>query len=174
MSLELRPLRPDDEHQFVTTPFADLPFSYYKPGMAFPDYLARLDDVRQGIGLPRGHVRNLQLYGFAGGTLVGRLSIRLELKGTLVTLGGHIGYQVLEGHRRRGYGTEMLRQALPMCAELGLDPVLITCDLDNVASRKIIEANGGVYEKTVDSARLRAPKLRYWVQTDTGGRLAPQ
>jgi predicted acetyltransferase len=37
--------------------------------------------------------------------------------------------------------------------------VLVTCDTDNVASRKVIEANGGRYEDT------RCNKLRYWIST---------
>jgi predicted acetyltransferase len=51
----------------------------------------------------------------------------------------------------------MLGEALPLALALGLDQVLITCDTDNVASRKVIEANGGRYEDT------RGNKLRYWI-----------
>lgn len=167
MDLELRRLRLEDERQFTASPFAEHPYSYFEQGMNFADYLERLDDVLAGIDLPRGHVPNTRHYGFVDGTLVGGLSIRLELKGMLVTLGGHIGYQVLEPYRHRGYGTEMLRQALPICAELGLESVLVTCDQDNLGSRRIIEANGGVYEETISNARLRAPKLRYWIATGT-------
>jgi predicted acetyltransferase len=53
----------------------------------------------------------------------------------------------------------MLRAALPIAAELGLSQVLITCDVDNVGSRRIIEANGGRFEGQ------RSGKLRYWVPT---------
>ncbi|NND02078.1 MAG: GNAT family N-acetyltransferase [Acidimicrobiia bacterium] len=167
MDLVLRRLRLADEEEFVSSLFAEHPYSYFEPGVDFSDYLARLDEVLEGTRLPSGHVPNTRHYGFVGGEIVGALSIRLELKGMLVTLGGHVGYQVLEPYRRCGYGTAMLRQALPICADLGLDSVLVTCDEDNIASRKIIESNGGVYEKTVHSARLRAPKLRYWIDTST-------
>jgi hypothetical protein len=37
--------------------------------------------------------------------------------------------------------------------------VLVTCDTDNVGSRKIIEANGGVFEDE------RNRKLRFWIPT---------
>jgi predicted acetyltransferase len=46
---------------------------------------------------------------------------------------------------------------LPICAEMGIDPVLVTCDPDNFGSRRAIEGNGGVYEDT------REGKRRYWV-----------
>jgi predicted acetyltransferase len=46
-----------------------------------------------------------------------------------------------------------------MARTLGLDQVLVTCDTDNVASRKVIKANGGRYEDT------RGNNLRYWIPT---------
>jgi predicted acetyltransferase len=48
---------------------------------------------------------------------------------------------------------------LPLCAERGLGQVLVTCDEENVASRKVIEANGGRYEDSNEGKR------RYWVPT---------
>jgi predicted acetyltransferase len=44
----------------------------------------------------------------------------------------------------RGYATQALGLILPVAREEGLQYVIITCDVDNVASRKVIEANGGV------------------------------
>lgn len=55
----------------------------------------------------------------------------------------------------------MLRQALPWCADLEIDPVLVTCDTTNVASRKVIEAAGGEFENALDG------KYRYWIPTTT-------
>ena len=48
---------------------------------------------------------------------------------------------------------------LPIAAERGIDPVLVTCDETNDASRKVIEANGGILED------LRGDKLRFWIPT---------
>ena len=55
----------------------------------------------------------------------------------------------------------MLAAVLGEAAALGIDPALITCDADNVGSRAVIEANGGVLEDQ------RGPKLRFWVPTHT-------
>ena len=74
-------------------------------------------------------------------------------------MGGHIGYDVRPSARRRGHATEMLRQALAIAHGMGIDPALITCDVDNVGSRTVIERNGGVLEDE------RAGKLRFWVPT---------
>lgn len=163
MQLVLRTLRPSDEEQFVAG-WGDHPYSYYESGLDFVQFLGRLDEIAAGIDLPTEHVANTQLFGDMAGVLVGRLAIRHELTGILETIGGHIGYSVLEHHRRLGYGTQMLTQAIPIAASLGLRRVLVTCDATNRASRRIIEANGGVYESRVTKG-LEVPKLRYWVDT---------
>jgi predicted acetyltransferase len=94
-----------------------------------------------------------------GSRFLGAIRIRHELTPRLLDSAGHIGYDVAPGARRRGHGTAMLRAALPIAASLGVDPALITCDVDNTGSRKVIEANGGVLEDE------RAGKLRFWVPT---------
>ncbi len=90
---------------------------------------------------------------------LGRLSIRHTLNQSLRTLGGHIGYSVRPSARRRGHATAMLRAGLPYANRLGIDPALVTCDDDNVASRKVIEACAGVPDERYEN------KLRYWVPT---------
>ena len=46
--------------------------------------------------------------------------------------------------QRRGYATEALRQMLPLADAEGLAFVDISTDADNIASQRVIEANGGV------------------------------
>ena len=53
----------------------------------------------------------------------------------------------------------MLAATLPLCHDLGIDPALVTCDTDNLASRRVIERCGGVLEDE------RQGKLRFWVPT---------
>jgi predicted acetyltransferase len=57
---------------------------------------------------------------------------------------GHIGYAVVPWKQRRGYATEALRLLLPDAKLEGLRYVELTTDPENVASQKVIEANGGV------------------------------
>ena len=40
----------------------------------------------------------------------------------------------------------MLRDALPIAHQLGIERALITCDWDNAGSHQTIEANSGIYE----------------------------
>jgi predicted acetyltransferase len=56
---------------------------------------------------------------------------------------GHIGYSVVPWKRRRGYATRALRLLLPDARAEGLDYVELTTDADNIASQRVIEANGG-------------------------------
>lgn len=57
---------------------------------------------------------------------------------------GHIGYSVVPWKQRRGYATRALALLLPLARAEGLPYVELTTDADNVASRKVIETNGGV------------------------------
>lgn len=108
---------------------------------------------------PEGFVPDTELWWVEGDEFLGRIGIRHRLTPALLELGGHIGYDVRPSARRRGHATEMLRQALEVAHELGIDPALITCDADNVGSRTVIERNGGVFEDE------RNGKLRFWAPT---------
>jgi predicted acetyltransferase len=109
--------------------------------------------------LPPDLVHETVLWFVDGNEWFGRLSIRHALTPALLELGGHIGYVVRPSARRKGYATQMLTQSLPIAAGLGIDPALVTCDNDNVASSKVIQAAGGELEDE------RHGKLRYWVPT---------
>ena len=84
---------------------------------------------------------------------------------------GHIGYAVVPWKQRRGYAREALRLMLDRARGEGLAHVEITTDPDNVASRRVIEANGGVvvgrFNRTVHFGGT--PALRYRVPLSATG-----
>jgi predicted acetyltransferase len=82
---------------------------------------------------------------------------------------GHVGYGVVPWRRGRGIATRALALLLPVAAELGLARVLLTCDVDNVASRRVIEANGGVLLDEVLEPGKAVAKSRFWVPTAAPG-----
>ncbi len=110
-----------------------------------------------------GKVPETVLWLVDGDTYLGRASVRHALTPLLLEWGGHIGYEIRPTARRKGYGTEILRLALIEARALGLERVLVTCDETNIGSRKIIEANGGVFENAVLVAGHTVKTRRYWI-----------
>ena len=127
----------------------------------FSAYVAEVKALgRQETPRPTGMVPATTFWWTEGEEFLGRIQLRHWLNDFLNEVGGHVGYDVPPEHRRRGHATAMLRALLPLAAKgFGLDQVLITCDVDNVASRRVIEACGGAFEDR------RGIKLRYWVPT---------
>ena len=169
--LELRRARMEDEAQFraasrafaqATPPF-DFAF-HFEESCDFLAYLNRLELWSQGRALPERFVPNTFLVGSVGDRIVARVSIRHELNESLADVGGHIGYGVLPAYRNRGYGRALLALALPYAAELGIDPVLVTCDADNIRSIRVIEANGGRFDGLAQQPGLAVSKRRYWIE----------
>lgn len=89
--------------------------------------------------------------------VIGFLNLRHELNDWLREEGGHIGYSIRPARRRQGHATRALDLGVRRAGELGIDRVLVTCDTDNLASARTIEAGGGVFED------VRNDKRRYWI-----------
>jgi predicted acetyltransferase len=71
---------------------------------------------------------------------------------------------VVPWKRRRGYATRALAYLLREARDVGLSRVEITTDVDNTASQRVIEANGGCYAgRFVNASFSSEPKLRYLV-----------
>ena len=83
------------------------------------------------------------------GRIYGMLQVRHELNEYLRKYAGHIGYSVRPTERRKGYAKKMLKLALGYCKEtLGLERVMVSCLVENEASRRTILACGGVFGET--------------------------
>lgn len=93
----------------------------------------------------------------SGRHYLGELVIRHHLTPALAESGGHIGYGVPAPWRRQGHATRMLAAGLVECGRLGLTEILLTCDADNEASRRVILANGGVPDGRSGG------ELRFWI-----------
>jgi len=163
----LRSLREEDEaavleaHRELLA--EDFQFALgYVEGTAWCDYLMQLERERAGRLLAPGRVPASFLVADAGGEIVGRVSIRHTLDAFLALEGGHIGFAVRPQHRRRGYATSMLQQALVVARQLGIERALVTCNEGNAGSIGAIERCGGVLESRY-APPARTPVRRYWI-----------
>jgi predicted acetyltransferase len=134
-----------------------LPTAWLEAAAAdFASFVARRRVIRQMWEVP-----TTELWFVDGADYIGTLVIRHQLTSALTREGGHIGYHVVPRHRRQGHATQMLAQAKTTCQQLGLMKLLLTCDHDNIGSRRVIETNGGILERITDG------QARYWVPTAT-------
>ncbi len=97
--------------------------------------------------------------------LLGMLQLRhsLEIE-YLARVAGHIGYSVRPSERRKGYAKRMLAMALDEARKLGLERVMISCFVENEASRRTILANGGEFDSTVLDETDGELLERYWIE----------
>jgi len=116
-------------------------------------FIARLTD-REGSGppftMPNGEVK-ARIPGFIlwmwDGEFCGSIGFRWQPGTTALPehVLGHIGYAVVPWKQRRGYATKALGMMLRFPREEGLPYVEITADVDNLASQKVMKANGAVF-----------------------------
>ena len=97
-------------------------------------------------------------------TVVGCIELRHTLNEALAFCGGHIGFSTVPTERRKGYATQMLQMMHAEAKKIGLDKVLLTCDIDNIGSYKTIEACGGVREQEEAYELDGEPFYRYWIR----------
>jgi predicted acetyltransferase len=76
---------------------------------------------------------------------------------------GHVGYTVVPWKQRRGYATQALAQMLLHARDEGLEYVELTTDEDNVASQKVMNANGAIFVERFTKTRSQggAESLRF-------------
>ena len=125
----------------------------------YEEWLESNQNQEMGINLPEGWVPAIQLVAFSGkGQALGFLNLRLRLNNFLLEKGGHIGYSIRPSERGKGYAKEALRQGLQVAKEKNIKKALVTCSVNNPASRAVILANGGLIED------VRNGVERYWIE----------
>ncbi|MHB1314738.1 MAG: GNAT family N-acetyltransferase [Christensenellales bacterium] len=118
---------------------------YQKALVNFQAYVTALRGCAKGTGLPEGAVETSTFWLIDEPEVVGVVRIRHREAGSA----GHIGYDISPDYRNRGYGSRLLKLALEKALEIGIEEVIITCNTGNIASKRIIEKNGGKYLSTI-------------------------
>ena len=140
----------------------------------FKAYCKQLGNEAKGIGLPKNYIAHTTFWLLeqtgAKNRIVGRVDIRHKLNEFLLKFGGHIGYLINPNDRYRGLGTLILNLALEKSKSLIEDladydnQVLVTCNVNNLASQKIIEKNDGVLSKLTDPGPTEPYQMFYWIK----------
>ncbi|MBM3576215.1 MAG: GNAT family N-acetyltransferase [Alphaproteobacteria bacterium] len=115
----------------------------------FTSHLARLDrDGQSPAAFGERTLPSVPANAFwlvEGETFIGAVTIRSRIDTHLLAhFSGHLGYGVRPSMQGRGYGKRQLALALDICRGMGIGIARLSCDVDNIASRRVIEANGGV------------------------------
>ena len=83
------------------------------------------------------------------GARAGTISLRIGLTDLVVRFAGQLGFVVDPPFRGRGFAEQATRLLLPLASAHGLQPLWLTCNPANVASRRTPERLGAVYVETV-------------------------
>ncbi|GMQ64450.1 GNAT family N-acetyltransferase [Vallitalea maricola] len=137
---------------------------YSKAEKDFNEFIKELLNSSKGINIPEGWVPcssfwlvdNLE-------EVIGVIRIRHCVNSEFLEMVGHIGYEIKSTHRKKGYGSKLLELGLVEARKLGLEEVIITCDENNIGSRKIIEKFKGKYIKSIFDMDNQRNLLQYKV-----------
>ena len=129
--------------------------------LSIPEWVKFVENTKYKETVTPGFVTAHTFFALDNDKIVGIINARHELNDYLLNFGGHIGYSVRKSERRKGYGKKMLNYISEFLFSLGVEKVLITCDKQNIASKRTIESCGGILEnEVIDESRIT---LRYWI-----------
>ena len=129
--------------------------------LSIPEWVQFTENTKNKESVTPGFVTAHTFFALDNNKIVGIINARHELNDYLLNFGGHIGYSVRKSERRKGYAKAMLSYTVDFLFSLGLEKILITCDKNNIASKRTIESCGGILENEV--ATEDRTTLRYWI-----------
>ncbi|PDH96704.1 GNAT family N-acetyltransferase [Oenococcus oeni] len=149
-------------YKYIESYLAEGETSYYdKYKMAldnFHEYIKLLEKEGQGTDLPKDRVAQATFWSVDDNFHV--LGVTRIRKQTL-EFGGNIGYDIAPAYRKKGYGSLILKLALIKAREMNLQKAIVTCEVDNIASKKIIEKNKGIFIGSLYSEEMKSRILKY-------------
>lgn len=98
--------------------------------------------------------------------IVGTINVRWNLTEAMKRFGGNIGYGIRPTERRKGYNKINLYLGMQEAQKLGLDRVMLDCDVNNIGSDRTLKALGGVLERTEVDPSDNILTNVYWFDVD--------
>lgn len=121
--------------------------------------------------VPTYYFRMLHL---SSGDELGAINLRAGATPHVELYAGQVGYTVHPAHRGHRYAARSLMLLIPVAGKLGINPLWITCDPDNIGSRRSCELAGAQFVEIIDVPENcvihrsgHRQKCRY--RLDTGG-----
>ena len=127
-------------------------FRFLDPGELRDDELVLHLAATRAADPARGWVPYYVFHILCGktGDRAGEIHLRIGNTEHMRMYGGHVAYGVRPEHRGRHYAGRALRLVLPLARRHGLAELWITCNPENVASRRTCEYAGAVLIGIVD------------------------
>ena len=120
-------------------------------GLSFEEALKRslnMENKEYATSVGRCPGKTFLLIRESDNRLVGTFNLRWDLNESMLRFGGHIGYGIRPTERRKGYNKINLYLAMIEAKKVGLDKVMLDCDVNNLGSDKTLKALGGSLERT--------------------------
>jgi len=115
-------------------------FNKYRKALSdFENYIDELRKYSKGKNLTQDEFSTSTFWLVDKKAVVGVVRIRHQE----IEFAGHIGYDISPVCRNRGYGFQILKLALVKANMFGIGEVILTCNIENNVSKKIIEKNNG-------------------------------
>lgn len=84
------------------------------------------------------------------GRRVGEIQLRVGETDSLRLYGGHISYGVRPEHRGQRFAARAVKLVMPLARQHGMSELWITCNPENIASRRTCELAGADFVEIVD------------------------
>ena len=140
---------------------------YY--GYTFEEALDRclkMEDEEYAKSVGRCQSRTFLLIRENDNKIVGTINVRWNLNEAMLRFGGHIGYGIRPTERRKGYNKINLYLGMLEAKKVGLEKLMLDCDVNNLGSDKTLKALGGKLERTeVDPSDGILTNV-YWFNVD--------
>ena len=152
---------------------------YY--GYTFEEALDRclkMEDEEYAKSIGRCQGKTFLLIREDDNKIVGTINVRWNLKHIVINIlylnlnkkmlqfGGHIGYGIRPTERRKGYNKINLYLGMLEAKKVGLEKVMLDCDVNNLGSDKTLKALGGKLERTEIDPSDGILTNVYWFNVD--------
>ena len=119
-------------------------FQFLDPGVLIDDDLELIVKETCPNNPEKGYVPayKFEMVHMKTRAVMGNIELRVCLTEKLKEYGGHIGYEVNEQYRGNLYAARSCKLLFSLIRRLGINPVVITCDPENIPSVKTIESLG--------------------------------